>query len=96
MLEQFPGVTDGLSRSERQAVAELAGGMLPFEELFDRSQRAEERRRCVRRLMPSKSEVQRLLEARDDLLALDGGRLTRCPGQSKTIGKPVLRVAPSA
>lgn len=43
-LEQFPGSRDGLSRSERQAVAALAGGVLPFEELFDRSQRDEERR----------------------------------------------------
>ena len=43
-LEQFPGTRDGLSRSERQAVAALAGGVLPFEELFDRSQRDEERR----------------------------------------------------
>jgi len=40
-LEQFPGVTDGLSRSERQALAALSGGPLPFEELFDRSQRGE-------------------------------------------------------
>jgi hypothetical protein len=44
LLEQFPGVTDGLSRSERQAVAALAAGALPFEELFDRAQRAEQRR----------------------------------------------------
>ncbi|KAB2958491.1 MAG: DUF1835 domain-containing protein [Thermoanaerobaculia bacterium] len=44
LLEQFPGVTDGLSRSERQALAALAGGALPFEELFDRAQRSEERR----------------------------------------------------
>jgi len=44
LLEQFPGVTDGLSRSERQAVAALAAGPLPFEELFDRAQRPEERR----------------------------------------------------
>lgn len=43
-LEQFPGVTDGLSRSERQALAALAGGPLPFEELFDRAQRGETRR----------------------------------------------------
>jgi hypothetical protein len=43
-LEQFPGTRDGLSRSERQAVAALAGGVLPFEELFDRSQRDEGRR----------------------------------------------------
>lgn len=43
-LEQFPGLTDGLSRSERQAVEALAGGPLPFEELFDRAQRAEPHR----------------------------------------------------
>jgi len=40
-LEQFPGRTDGLSRSERQIVSALAFGALPFEELFDRSQRPE-------------------------------------------------------
>jgi len=44
LLEQFPGVGDGLSRSERQAVAALAAGALPFEELFDRAQRGEPRR----------------------------------------------------
>lgn len=40
-LEQFPGRRDGLSRSERQALAALSGGPLPFEELFDRAQRPE-------------------------------------------------------
>ncbi len=43
-LEQFPGTRDGLSRSERQALAALAAGPLPFEELFDRSQREEPHR----------------------------------------------------
>ena len=33
-----------------------------FEHALARHERAEERRRCVRRLMPSKTEVQRLLE----------------------------------
>ena len=43
-LEQFPGVGDGLSRSERQALAALADGPLAFPALFERAQRDEPRR----------------------------------------------------
>lgn len=41
-LEQFPGVRDGLSRSERQALAVLADGPLTTREAFSRSQEREE------------------------------------------------------
>jgi hypothetical protein len=43
-LEEFPGIADGLSRSERQAVAAAAAGPLPFVDLFAAAQRREERR----------------------------------------------------
>ena len=42
-LEEFPGTGDGLSRSERQALAAVAGGPLPFAALFAAVQRQEER-----------------------------------------------------
>ena len=42
LLQQFPGVDDGLSRTERQVVAALADGPLGFEELFERSQAEED------------------------------------------------------
>jgi hypothetical protein len=42
LLQQFPGVGDGLSRTEREVVATLAAGPLPFEELFERSQADED------------------------------------------------------
>lgn len=41
-LEQFPSTTDGLSRSERQALEELADGPLPALELFRAAQRREQ------------------------------------------------------
>ena len=34
LLEEFPWTTDGLSRLERQVLEALAGGPLPFAELF--------------------------------------------------------------
>jgi hypothetical protein len=42
-LEEFPSVLNGLSRSERQAIAGLAAGATTFEELFRATQRMEER-----------------------------------------------------
>jgi hypothetical protein len=42
-LEEFPGIGDGLSRSERQALAAAAAGPLPFFALFAATQRQEER-----------------------------------------------------
>jgi len=42
-LEEFPGVSGGLSRSERQALRGLAEGASTFEELFGATQGMEER-----------------------------------------------------
>jgi hypothetical protein len=42
-LEEFPGLADGLSRSERQALAALAAEPLPFTTLLAAVQRLEER-----------------------------------------------------
>lgn len=42
-LEEFPGTRDGLSRSERQALAAVAAGPLSFAPLFAAVQRQEER-----------------------------------------------------
>jgi Domain of unknown function (DUF1835) len=42
LLQQFPGLDDGLSRTERQIVAVLADGPLAFEDLFERSQAEED------------------------------------------------------
>jgi hypothetical protein len=42
-LEEFPGTRDGLSRSERQALAAVAAGPLPFTALFAAVQSQEER-----------------------------------------------------
>jgi hypothetical protein len=42
-LEEFPGLADGLSRSERQALAAVAAEPLPFVALFGATQRLEER-----------------------------------------------------
>jgi hypothetical protein len=42
-LEEFPGTGDGLSRSERQALAAVAAGPLTFAALFAAVQRQEER-----------------------------------------------------
>lgn len=41
-LEEFPSTQGGLSRTERQALLALAGGPLPFSELFPAVQRMEE------------------------------------------------------
>lgn len=41
-LEEFPGTGDGLARTERQALAALASGPLPFGAVFAASQRMEE------------------------------------------------------
>jgi len=37
LLEEYPWTTDGLSRTERQVLEALAGGPLPFSELFARA-----------------------------------------------------------
>lgn len=42
-LEEFPSVFNGLSRTERQALAALAAGAATFDELFRATQRMEER-----------------------------------------------------
>jgi hypothetical protein len=42
-LEEFPGLADGLSRSERQALAAVVQEPLPFVTLFAAAQRVEER-----------------------------------------------------
>jgi len=43
LLEEFPSARNGLSRSEQQALQELAAGASTFEELFRATQRMEER-----------------------------------------------------
>jgi hypothetical protein len=90
-LEEFPGLGDGLSRSERQALVAVAAGPLPFGALFRAVETMEERV-----FMPDLSLLRRLRELASGprpLLRLDtaGGASPRTPTVAVTgVGQAVL------
>ncbi len=90
-LDELPGLDDGLSRSERQALRALAAGAFTFSDIFRATQRMEARvfmgdlsfRRILRSLA---SGVTPLLESADDRFGLTAAGHEMLAGRADNVG----------